>query len=80
MDEAGSGIETSERDLHGAKPAGQKYCSWIELAAPGLSEEAAFQALGAASAGGAGGLAQCRDAISGVSWLDFVMYAPGAAK
>ena len=79
VDEAGSGIETSERDLHGATPAGQKYCSWIELAAPDLPEEAAFQAVGAAT-GGAGRLAQCRDTISGVSWLDFVMYAPGAAK
>ena len=47
---------------------------WIELAAPGLPEEATFQALGA------GQIAQCRDTISGVSWLDFVMYAPGAAK
>ncbi len=74
MDEAASGVETSERDLHGAAPAGQKYCSWIELAAPGLPDDAAFQALGA------GRLAECRDAISGVSWLDFVMYAPGAAK
>ncbi len=79
-DEAGSDVETSERDLHGATPAGQKYCAWIELAAPDLPDDAAFQALGAASAGGAGGLARCRDAISGVSWLDFVLYAPGAAK
>ena len=74
VDEAGSGVETSERDLHGAKPAGQKYCSWIELAAPDLPEDAAFQAVGA------GRLAQCRDMLSGVSWLDFVMDAPGAAK
>ncbi len=74
VDEAASGVETSERDLHGAAPAGQKYCSWIELAAPGLPEEAAFQGVGA------GRLAECRDTISGVSWLDFVMYAPGAAK
>ena len=72
--EAASGIETSERDLHGAAPAGQKYCTWIELAAPGLPEEAAFQAVGA------GQLAQCRDTIAGVSWLDFVIYAPGAAE
>ncbi len=79
-DEAGSGIETSERDLHGAQAAGQKYCAWIELASPDLPGDAAFQALGAASAGGAGGLARCRDAISGVSWLDFALYAPGAAR
>ena len=76
---AGSGVETSERDLHGAAPAGQKYCSWIELAVPDLPGDPGFQARGAAAAGGAGGLARCRDAVSGVSWLDFVMYAPGAA-
>ena len=74
VDEAGSGVETSERDLHGAKPAGQKYCSWIELAAPDLPEDTAFQGVGA------GRLAECQDTLSGVSWLDFVMYAPGAAK
>ncbi len=80
VNEAGSGVETSERDLHGATPAGQKYCSWIEFAVPGLPDEPAFRARGAASAGGAGGLARCRDAISGIFWLDFVLYAPGAAK
>jgi hypothetical protein len=80
VDAAGSGVETSERGLHGATPAGQKYCFWVELAAPDLPEDAAFQAVGAAPAGAAGGLAQCRDAISGVSWLDFVLYAPGAAQ
>ncbi len=74
VDEAGSSVETSERDLHGAAPAGQKYCSWIELAAPDLPEDTAFQAVGA------GRFAQCRDMLSGVSWLDFVMDAPGAAK
>jgi hypothetical protein len=80
VDEAGSGIETSERDLHGAEPAGQKYCSWIELLLPGLPDDPDFQARGAASASGAGGLARCRDVISGVSWLDFIMDAPGAAE
>ncbi len=80
MDEAGSGVETSERDLHGAEPAGQRFCAWIELASPDLPDDTAFQARGAASAGGAGGLARCRDVISGVSWLDFVLYAPGAAR
>ncbi len=80
VDEAGSGVETAERDLHGAAPAGQKYCAWIELASPDLPGDDAFQARGAASADGAGGLARCRDAISGVSWLDFVLHAPGAAK
>ncbi len=74
VDEAGSGIETSERDLHGAEPAGQKYCFWIELAAPDLPDDPGFQDLGA------GGLAQCRDTVSGVAWLDFVLYAPGAAQ
>ncbi len=80
VDEAGSGVETAERDLHGAQAAGQKYCAWIELASPDLPDDTAFQARGAASAGGAGGLARCRDAISGVSWLDFVLYAPGATR
>ena len=74
MDEARSGIETSERDLHGAEPAGQKYRFWLELAAPDLPDDPAFQNLGA------GGLAQCRDTFSGVAWLDFVLYAPGAAQ
>jgi hypothetical protein len=73
-DEAGSGVETSERDLHGAQAAGQAYLLWIELAAPDLPEGADFQDIGA------GRLAECRDTLSGVSWLDFFMYAPGAAR
>ncbi len=74
VDAAGSDVETSERDLHGAEPAGQRYCSWIELALPDLPDDAAFQAVGADR------LAECRDTLSGVSWLDFVLYAPGAAE
>jgi len=74
VNEAGSGGETSERDLHGAQAAGQKYCAWIELATPELHENAAFQAIGG------GRIAECRDTISGVFWLDFVMYAPGVAR
>ena len=74
LDETGSGVETSERDLHGAEPAGQRYCAWIELAAPDLPDDAAFQGVGA------GRLAECRNEISGVAWLDFVLYAPGAAR
>jgi hypothetical protein len=74
VDRAGSGVETSERALHGSQAAGQRYLFWIELAAPDLHEEAAFQAIGA------GRLAACRDTLSDVSWLDFVLYAPGADK
>ena len=74
MTETGSEVETSERDLHSAKAAGQRYCFWIELAAPDFHEDAAFQE------NGAGRLTECRDTLSGVSWLDFVLYAPGADK
>ena len=56
----------------GAAPAAQRYCFWIELAAPDLQESAAFQAIGA------GRLTECRDMLSSISWLDFVLYAPMA--
>jgi hypothetical protein len=74
MAETGSEVETSERDLHGATSAGQRYCFWIELAAPDFHEDSAFQVLGA------GRLTECRDILSSVSWLDFVLYAPVADK
>ncbi len=73
-DAAGSGVETSERDLHGAQAARQAYLFWIELASPDLPHDAAYRAVGADR------LAECRDALTGVFWLDFVMYAPGAGN
>ena len=74
VDEAGSGVETSERALHGSQAAGQTYLFWIELASPDLHEDAAFQAIGA------GRLTECRDTLSDVSWLDFVLYSPSADR
>jgi hypothetical protein len=72
VDEAGSGVETSERALHGSQAAGQTYLFWVELAAPDLPEGADFQDIGS------GRLAECRDTLSGVFWLDFVLYSPSA--
>ena len=75
MDEAFSGIETSERKIHSAGPGSQKFLALFETATPHTEQSAAWAAAEAALPGAAGHIARRRDAIVESFWLEFALYA-----
>lgn len=74
VDEAVSGIQTSERKIYGGGPGEQQYLLLIEASAP---HPAASRALDAADRV-AQALAGRQDAIPGLYWLETFHEAPGA--
>ena len=64
VDQAISGIKTSEQNVHGAEPSGQHYCAMIEMAdrAPGVPHGSAEMKDGRTNV------------VEGVYWLDFAMH------
>lgn len=72
VDEAVSGIQTSERKIYGGGPGEQQYLLLIEAAAPHPAAQAALTAADAA----APALADRRNAIEGRYWLEIFHEAP----
>lgn len=72
VDEAVSGIQTSERKIYGGGPGEQQYLLLIEATCPGATTETALQAADRATPG----MTSRTDVIPGQYWLEIFHEAP----
>ena len=76
VDEAISGIMTSERKLYGGGPGAQKFLALFETTTPHTDGEEAWKAAESALADGHVQLARRRDVFAESFWLDIALYSP----
>ena len=76
MDQEISNIETSERAIHGGGPGEQKFLAYYELDSIHLLSGKEWRAVRQAGRNAAM-LENLKNVFEELSWLEFVMYAPG---